>query len=48
MGPNKNFFLALVLPQVSHVFRQYGPASALSTSCKTKNRMEHGGLRRTR
>lgn len=49
VGPNKNFFLTLVLPQVSHVFRQYGPGVRFVHFLhKTKNRMEHGGLRRTR
>ncbi|KAI4534546.1 hypothetical protein MJG53_013613 [Ovis ammon polii x Ovis aries] len=35
--------------QVSHVFRQYGPGVRFVHFLhKTKNRMEHGGLRRTR
>ena len=47
--PKKNFFLTLVLPQVSHVFRQYGPGVRFVHFLhKTKNRMERGGLRRTR
>ena len=47
--PNKNFFLTLVPPQVSHVFRQYGPGVRFVHFLhKTKNRMERGGLRRTR
>lgn len=47
--PHKNFFLTLVLPQVSHVFRQYGPGVRFVHFLhKTKNRMERGGLLRTR
>nr|XP_033700652.1 F-box only protein 50 isoform X1 [Tursiops truncatus] len=47
--PHKNFFLTLVLPQVSHVFRQYGPGVRFVHFLhKTKNRMEHGGLLQTR
>ena len=38
-----------VLPQVSHVFRQYGPGVRFVHFLhKTKNRREHGGLQRTR
>lgn len=37
------------LPQVSHVFRQYGPGVRFVHFLhKAKNRMEPGGLRRTR
>lgn len=43
------FLLPLVLPQVSHVFRHYGPGVRFVHFLhKTKNRMERGGLRRTR
>ena len=47
--PHKNFFVTPVLPQVSHVFRQYGPGVRFVRFLhKTKNRMERGGLLRTR
>lgn len=38
-----------MLPQVSHVFRQYGPGVRFVHFLhKAKNRLEPGGLRRTR
>lgn len=38
-----------MLPQVSHVFHQYGPGVRFVHFLhKTKNRIEPGGLRRTR
>lgn len=47
--PSKDFFLTPVLPQVSHVFRQYGPGVRFVHFLhKAKNRLEPGGLRRTR
>ncbi|MBW00602.1 F-box only protein 50, partial [Eschrichtius robustus] len=49
IAQHHNFLVTPVLPQVSHVFRQYGPGVRFVRFLhKTKNRMERGGLLRTR